>query len=283
MKRVTSLVAALALAALTTAGASAAQAGDLSAVVPGHPGLTAFDLIKLMAPDLAHNADGSATTYKLTAMRHLEGKDADIDLTGKVMIADADVYALPGDASRVVVVADLGAVEGYVAQPSAMALIALTPTPHLLDAVQIGSDRFVAVDIKPVRMVARGSPLILVDSDHFNSNEDYLSTAVAVVRHDRFVWVDSVFTFNVKLCSWQETQSPVFTTVRRRGALADIHVRVDDVVKHLDDDCGGNDDHPPKPHKRQITGAWRWDARKGAYVGDTKALDRLEKENQTKF
>ncbi len=282
MTRAFWLAALTALTAATIVGAPAARAGDLDAAVPGHPGLTAFDLVKTLAPDLTRNANGSATTHKLIPLRHLEGKDSYVDLSAELNITSADVYPVPGDPSRVIVTSDLGEVEGYVAQPSVMALISLTPTPRLVDAVEVGSDRWVAVSIDAKRNAAPGAPVIMVESEHDNSNQSYLSTAIAVVHHDRFAWVDTLFTFSEAYCAFRRTQQPFVTTTKSHGAYADIHVRVEEITDRTGDDCG-DDVKPVEPGKREVTGVWRWNPRKGEYQGGSKALEKLQKEDQARF
>ncbi|MGB6445141.1 MAG: hypothetical protein WBE90_01240 [Xanthobacteraceae bacterium] len=49
--------------------------------------------------------------------------------------------------------------------------------------------------------------LIVIDSDHFNSNEDFVGTELSV-RNDRFELVGALFTFDAKLCASMRKQLP---------------------------------------------------------------------------
>ncbi|MGB6795219.1 MAG: hypothetical protein WBE48_01225 [Xanthobacteraceae bacterium] len=50
--------------------------------------------------------------------------------------------------------------------------------------------------------------LIVIDSDHFNSNEDFVGTELLSVRNDRFELVGALFTFDAKLCASMRKQLP---------------------------------------------------------------------------
>ncbi len=54
----------------------------------------------------------------------------------------------------------------------------------------------------------RKSDLIVIDSDHFNSNEDFVGTELLPVRNDRFELVGALFTFDAKLCASMRKQLP---------------------------------------------------------------------------
>src|ERR1700761_4044891 len=123
--------------------ATPALAADLSDPVPGHPGLTQFDLLKLFVPDLARGADGKAAGTKTVPFVHIEGQDSRIDLPDNLTVDSIEVIPMPGDPTREIMLADFGPSEGFVADGELLALFELDATPKLLDVTEVGSDRFV--------------------------------------------------------------------------------------------------------------------------------------------
>ena len=269
-------------AACVLALASSARAADLSDPVAGHPGVTQFDLLKLVVTDLARAPDGSAQGKTVVPFTHIEGKDMLVDLPDPLAVVSIEVMPMPGDPSREIMLADFGQSEGFVADGELMALFALDPKPRLLDVVQVGSDRFVAWDSKPA-MLARDAPLLVITSEHNNSNQTYDSTAMVTIRDDRFRWIDSVFAFSERYCGWQRIQSPSFTPRPRKGsAYASIDVKVVVDTTRSDEECG-DDQKPPKAGKHTVETVYRWNPAKGDFVAANDALDRLSKENQKNF
>src|ERR1700722_2136308 len=117
-------------------GGSALGAG-LGDAVPGHPGLTYFSLMKQVVTDL--QPDGSG--HKIVAFEHIAGEDARVDPPETVSLSSVDVMPVPGDPSRIVVLADLGPSEGFVAHAALLALFALRAKPKKLDVVEVGDDQ----------------------------------------------------------------------------------------------------------------------------------------------
>ena len=151
------------LAALTQA--AAASAAGLDDPLPGHPGVTEFDLARLIVPDLKNGPDG-ATGHKTIVLRHIDGKDALAPPEDPITLgADAvDLMAVPGRPDRILALIDLGASDGNVEEATVLGLYALSPKLKLLDAVEVGNDQSTAMDSKNPPMLAPGSPLIAVDA-----------------------------------------------------------------------------------------------------------------------
>ena len=271
------------IAAFVFALASQASGADLSDPVPGHPGFTQFDLLKLVVTDLARGDDGSASGTKTVPFVHIEGKDSGIDLPGDLTVVSIEVMPMPGDPSREIMLADFGPSEGFVANAELMALFSLDSKPRLLDVTEVGSDRFVAWH-NPPDMLAHDAPLLLIESEHDNSNESYLSTAMVTVRGDKFHWIDSVFTFSDSLCSFQDFQQPTFKPRPTKGsAYASIDVRVVEESKLTGEDGCNDELKPSKSHKRVYETLYRWDPAKRDFKPSNKVLERLQKETLKRF
>ncbi|HEY2178229.1 MAG TPA: hypothetical protein VGH15_06565 [Caulobacteraceae bacterium] len=267
------------LAALVLAVAPAARAADLAAAAA--PGVTWFDLMKQVIPDLAWAKDGAAVGHRIVPFSHIDGKDAVAEPQESFSFSSVDVLAIPGDPSRVIALADLGPSEGNVADANLLVLFALGRRPRVLDVVEVGVDRFVGFREGPTLMLAPHSPLILIVSEHVNSDESFDSTALIFIRHDRFAGIDSIFSYGMRTCAALHTQTPTFTTLNDPGPYRAIRVRVVDKVKLSGEDCG--DDKPPKASLRIFQGMYRWNPRASAFVTGSRSLRRLAEEDAKIF
>jgi hypothetical protein len=263
------------LAVCLVALSRAASAADLDDPVPGHPGLTMSDIAKLVVPDLAQG-DNGASGRKVVSFRHIEGKDmlAPPEDPITLGVPPIDVAAVPGRPDQLLALIDLGASDGNVEEADLLALVALDPKPKLLDVVEVGNDRWTALDADHMPLLAPGSPLVVVDSGHSNSNESYASTDLILLRRNRFELIDTLFTFNVSVCSYDLTEEPSYRAIDGPGAYRPLEVTVKETVKLTGED-GCSDGKPPPPGVHVFSGVYNRDPAKGRYVVHSKALDAL--------
>jgi hypothetical protein len=263
--------------------ANAASAADLTDAVPGHPGVTAFDLAKLVVTDLVTSPDG-ATGHKMVGLRHIEGKDMLAPPEDPVVLGvpPIDMAAVPGRADRVLALIDLGGSDGNVEEAAALALVGFDPKPKLLDVVEVGNDRWTAMDTDHMQVLAAGSPLIVVDSGHWNSNESYDSTDLIFLRGDRFQLIDTMFTFNESFCAYDRAEEPTYRTIAGPGAYRALEVSVKETVKLTGED-GCTDQKPPPAGVHIYAGVYRWDPAKRRFVVHSKALDTLAALNKARM
>jgi hypothetical protein len=278
MKR--AILSMVCVAALAPAAASAASLDD---PLPGHPGVTAFDLARLIVPDLAKGDDG-ATGRKTIALRHIDGKDALAPPGDPITLGDdaVDLMAVPGRPDRILALIDLGASDGNVEEATVLGLYALSPKLKLLDAAEVGNDRWTGMASKNPPMLAPGSPLIVVDSGHSNSNEAYNSTDLVFVHGDRLALVGNLLTFNQSFCAFDRTQETTYRALPAPGPYASLQVTVRETTKLTGED-GCSDQKPPrKGGVKTYQGVYAWDATKGAFVTHSKPLDALEALNKAR-
>lgn len=266
---------------LWLSGGFAAAAAGLAETVPGHPGLTYFDLMKLVITDLAPATAGGATGETIVPLTHIEGKDAGTEMPETVGIDSVEIMPIPGDAARIIVLADVGRAEGYVAEVELLALFALTPAAKLLDVVEVGNDRWTGFAEKKPVLLAPGSPLIMIYSGHSNSNQSYQSTEMIFVRDSRFRLIDSILTFNERYCLFQRTQEPIVSTLPDRGPYRAVHAVVRETTKLSGEDCG--DEKAPRPGLTTYQATYRWDARRQVFVASSRQLSKLAAENIKRF
>jgi hypothetical protein len=271
MKTLPTLVAA-ALAAVCVLGPPA-RAADVTAAVPGHPGVTWFDLAKLVITDLEQTPDG-AVGSKFVHFEHVEGSDSDFGPPDQVMLTSVDTAAMPGDPTRFVIMLDLGSVEGYVADSNLLVLVAIDPRPRLIDVTEVGSDRFVAMSLDPKAMLAPGAPLIQIESEHDNSNQTYLSTALVFVKDGKFRWIDNINTLSDHLCAFQRMDEVSASAVPSKRRYRSIAVTVKETVTHTGEECG-DEEKPPKAGVRYWRSTYEWDAKTGDFLPNNDAMKRL--------
>jgi hypothetical protein len=261
-------------AALSTAGAA-----DLGDAVPGHKNLTYFDLMRQVVPDLTLSDKGDATGHKTIPFAHIEGKDSKVDLPATINFASIEALPIPGE--RIILLADLGQAETSTAGANLLALFALTPSVNLLDVAEVGTDRFTGFRAGALQMLAPDTPLLLVDSSHFNSNQNYNSTEMIFIHGDRFRLIESVFTFRDSSCSYERTQEPSFTLLPAPRPYRAVQVSVHEAVKLTEQDCGGETPPPAKPTTYETI--FHWDEAKQSFLPSSDALQRLLDEDQKRF
>jgi hypothetical protein len=260
---------------------SRADAADLDAAIPGHAGLTYFDLMKRVVTDLAPGGKDGAVGHAVVPFQHIDGKDAKGDPPETITLQSVDVMNIPGDDSRIILLADLGPSDGFVANAQLLALFALAPAPQLLDVVEVGTDRFTGLsDAEPV-MLAPGAPLVLVYNSHSNSDQSYQSVKMLFIRGDRFRSIGSVFTFDERFCAYEQKQEPSFATLDGPGPYRAVRVSVLERVTVTGDDCG--EEKAPRPHLAAYQAIYRWDARRQRFETRSTQLDRLAKQNEKRF
>ena len=250
--------------------------------VAGHSGLTYFDLMRMVVTDLApESADDEVKAHRIVDYRHIEGREYKTVPEGAVAIKYLEPLEIHTNGmARLVVMADLGPSEGAVAEFVLLALFDVGGSPKLLDVVEVGSDRLTGFSDKPLLALGHGTDLIRVDSDHFNSDEDFVNTELIFVRDDRFQLVDAVYTYNAKTCSYQLTEWPAVRTVADRGRrYRRIVLTVPEKVERQRDfaDCG--DDKAPRPFVRTFRATYRWNAHRRTFVTAAGNLQKLAKEN----
>jgi hypothetical protein len=283
MKERASRLACLVVACLLSWTASG-RAGlvRLSDPVAGHSGLTYFDLMRMVVTDLPPESAGDkANAHQIVNYRHIEGNDSKTVPEGAVAIKYLEPLQIHTDGmTRLVLMADLGPSDGAVAEFVLLALFDIRSKPKLLDAVEVGTDRLTGFADKPLLPLGHGSDLIHVDSDHFNSDEDFVNTELIFVRNDRFRLAETLYTYNDKTCTYQLTEWPTVTTVADRGGrYRRIVLTVPEKVELQRDFAECGDDKVPRPFVRTFRATFHWNAHRRAFVTRSSNLAKLAKEN----
>ena len=255
---------------------------DLRDAVPGAEGVTYFDLARLVLPDL-EAADGAWRGSQMIETRHIGGANMGASPSDEFAVHDAAVLPLRADGrDRLALLFDLGR---YADGAEGLALLALYEpgnAPALLDVAQVGFDRYSGFRTPVGPALSADDDLVLTASAHSNSNQTYMTSAMVMVRAGRLQLVDTVFTFGDRGCGYERVQTPEFSVGASGGrAYADIVVRVTEATRLTDDACDGAE--LPEEKQRRIEVIYRWDDAAARFVPDSDALERLARENETRF
>ena len=137
---------------------------------------------------------------------------------------------------------------------------------QLLDLVEVGRDRLTGFGTPALTPLGNSTDLINIDSDHFNSNEDFVVSEFLFVRNARFELVDSLFTFDEKMCAFALTEEPSVSTRHVHGERYNrILLSVREKRKTMPNaaEC---DDKPPRAFARNYSTVYRWDAHRLRFV-----------------
>jgi len=258
-------------------GGSVSTAADLNEAVPGHAGLTYFHLMKLVVTDLDRDDQGNAVGHAVVPFRHIEGKDSKGDPPETITLNSVQSVPIPGDDSRLILLSDLGPSEFHIADAKLLALFVLAPLPKLLDVVEVGTDRFTGLRGTKPMMLAPRTPLIIIDSEHHNSNQSYHTSEMIFIKGDRFRLIDSIFTLGEASCAYRRTQELSFSVLAGNGPHRALRVAVEDSITATGEDC--NDEKTPQPHVSTFQVIYRWDPRQQRFVARSTQLKRLSAAN----
>jgi hypothetical protein len=248
--------------------------------LPGHPGKTYLDLVNLLIPDMVEE-DGAYTGTTILPMHHIGGYPA--EAPGVMKLEKISVLPVNSDGKpRLALFFNLGETPGAVESFSVLALYDLSGEPVLLSAIAVGLDRFTSLYAQEKMPVSNRNDVILTVSTHFNSSQGYVVTSMMLVREDRFELIDSIFTLDEKICSYERAQAIRYDAKPGAALFADIRVTVVDKVTPTDLDCGSVE--KADAETRTFTGIYRWHGSEGRYLPDDDSeLEMLQEENRQRM
>lgn len=247
------------------------QAADVTDTVPGHSGVTFEMLLKQIMPDLTKGTDGT-WTGTVAALRGTDDKPG-VDTP----LAFGDVSALTvkegGHKRLLILTGDSRSDSGFDAVLAAFDDSG--PRPKFLDDMDVGGDRFVMFGSPPLLAIASGTDAFIVNSNHFNSNQNYTDETILFLDGAKLHIALSQFTLNAGGCGYEMRQNPVYRVRDDKGArYRALVVSVTQVTTHSDETCDEGT-ILPKPGSHTYTNIFRWDAKKNAYITHTNAMRHL--------
>ena len=263
-----------ALAAVLIVG-NAAQAAELSDEVPGHPGVTYGALLKQVMPGMQENADGGWDSGPVKHFRDLDGKRVqELEISFKSVAATT--VREDGHKRLLLMTDENSGGSGFDAVLAAYDLEA--KTPKLLDFVDAGRDQWNGISSTLVPLSGTTDAFIAFSS-HGNSNQSYELVTPLFLRGGKFHAIASLFVYGEGMCSYDRRQEASYATRPDKGSEYNAFVITFTIeTKPGESDCG-HGQKPPKYSKTTVSDTWRWNAKKGAFVATTGALDKLSEKN----
>lgn len=242
-----------------------------------------LDLARHFVPDL-DGTGGSFSGRKLNPVRPIGGSDSESRETDTFGLFDVSHAMMKADGkSRLLVLFDFS-LSANAAQ--GVAILALydvaNEEPALLDAADIGFDASTSFFDQALLPVSDEADVILTLSSHFNSSQAYSTQSMILVRHDRFELVDSTWLLGERNCGIDRQQVIDYAADPAQGRpYAPIRVTVTDTTSAIEEVCA--DLKSTQQDTKQITVTYVWNPSEARYVADSDAIERLEKDNESRY
>jgi hypothetical protein len=276
-------VAALATILLLTIDARAATVSfpNLTEKVPGTGDATYLDLVRKVVPDLALNSEDVYEGHEVIDVRHIGGPEMKHGSPEKIGIINVAALPIQSDGKeRLFLLLDFGQAYEIAGGYAVLALYGLNGSPALIDAADVSYDVNSWFFDPGFLALGEGRNALLTMSMHSSTSEAYVTTALTLLRGDRFQLIDTVSTMRAEGCGYVRDQTPEFHSGNNDGrTYPDIVATVTETTTLNATGCSG-DEQPPKARWRTLTATYRWDEATSKYVPDSGALEKLAEENQ---
>lgn len=252
---------------------------ELIAQVPGHTGISYFDLVKQVVPDLARD-ETRATGHRTVALRHIAGDGFGGTIPDPIKIGVLrTVTFLSEGKPRIGMLIDIGKIDDLGEQPHILAVFDATGrTPTLLDTVDVGLDRVTGLAEPALVRIGERDDAIMTTSQHFNSAENYTWTSLIFLRGGKLGLIDRFLAYSAWTCTLQKTQAFSFEGVPGANDTPYyvISVTMNDIGTPPEERC---EDRPlSAPYARTATAVYRWDAGKALFAANSDAVRRLQEQ-----
>jgi hypothetical protein len=250
---------------------------DVMDMLPGHPRISYFDLLKQVVPDLTVEK-GTATGRKIGTLRNIAGPDSGAGAPDVIKISSLQAVTFQAQGKPVIaILAEIGTVEDSVEQPVVLAIFEDSEQPRILDFVDVGMDRLTGFGEPKLLRIGPIDQAILTHSQHFNSNENFGSQALIFVRDGKLQLIDIFSTFSVSLCSRRDTQALSFRArpAGRSAPYFAITASLKDQRVRTGETCKG--EKRLAPRNRTVTTTYVWNAATRQFKPTSDAIKRVEK------
>jgi hypothetical protein len=233
---------------------------DLLGDENGYNGSTIIDIRHLGGPDFAN---GDAKTFAFYDVAHIMTK-----VSGKDRLLVLFDFAQAAEAVQGVAVLALYDVSGN--------------RPELLDAADVGFDESTSFFDQALLRVGEGDNVILTLSSHFNSSQSFATQSMIMARNDKLELIDSVTLFGERSCGIDRQQTIGYAANPGEGKpYAPIKVTVTDTASAIEEQCA--DLKPAKLGTTVVKAAYVWNKDRNKYLPDSDALEKLERDNESRF
>jgi hypothetical protein len=275
------LFAALALLA-SGARAEEAQVVDVTMAVEGHDGVSYFDLMKQVMPDLVLT-DGKASGRNIAGLRHIlgppfAGKPVDAITLGRIEMRR---FKAEGE-ERIALLTNLVRAPEFAEAPALLAIFDEAATPRLMDLLDVGMDMETAfAEAGPVP-IGRNDEAFVTSSWRVKGDKVQWADALMFMRDGKLELIDIYFRLDETLCGFKRTQRiKVENLIRLPGApYDDVKVTMTDARFVADTNCTESHSEPPFSHS--VSNVYRWtDA--GSFIVDEDLIRGMEDETSARL
>jgi hypothetical protein len=248
---------------------------------------TYLDLLRKIFPDASTETGAdmdAAVAHRTIPLRHLFG-----DYKGKVYEGEMkieQIERLPAKGQNpgqlLLLVHALSPELFSWDKMSVLALFQLEPSVKLLDAGDVQADQFTSFwEEKPRLQIGPQREAIIVESDHHNSSQSYLSLTMISTEGGK---LRTVFDFPILLhgndCGNTFSQTPTVSVLKEvTGAHFNIFVKVK-LVKELDDESC---EKRTRGYTRYYQSLLVWNSAKRQYETRGRGLDQLARFNEKNY
>jgi hypothetical protein len=281
------LAGVLAMLAAAPAVAGEDRLMDAGDAVPGHPGMTYEDLVRLAVPDLALSPDDHRVEGHLAARpRHLAGPEFQDDDPADLAVelgSVEDKRILVGGKKRIALLADLGGHEGRVEGTALLILLNDEgPTPKLVDMADVAIDKDTVFAEQAVLPLAAGDVALVTWSEHDDADLTLGGYMLISPIGDRLAMVARIALTSENLCSWHGIESVRFaTTPDPASPYSRILATAKAVFTGTNEDGCNDEKHPKGTHV--FRAAWRWSPVSQRYEISGSTLGGLDALNNKLF
>lgn len=255
------------------------QTVDLSSRVQKDSQTTYLDLLLKLMPDA--KTDGTANST--IPIRSISEPHRPEPITGPIKF-DVEPSWFNSEGKRLLMLKlDLEAEDAnqgtpYEGEAVVLAVFKVEPTPILLDALEIKTDRFTGFwkDRSSFRLDSQTDAFI-VYSSHWNAGESYSNLDMLFVDNGRLKPIASQFIFETQGCGATFTEKPSFRTVASSGSkYPNVLVSVNITKKPDEASCPRR----TRGYTRRYQGLYRWNPVKRRYEGGSRQLEALARFNK---
>jgi hypothetical protein len=262
--------------------AHAQQTIDLSSPVQTSSRTTYLDLLQKLMPDA--KADGTAnSTIPLRSISEPHRKEPVI---GPIKFEFEPHWFVSSGQRLLMVRVDLTAEEANQGTPFegeavVLAAFQLEPTPILLDALEVKTDKFTGFwKDRPLFSLDSKNDAFIVHSSHWNAGESFSTLDLLLLDEGRIKSIASQFLFETQGCGATFSETPSFRAVAGPGKkYPDVQVNVTVTKKSDEPSCPRR----TRGYTRQYQGVYRWNATRRRYEGGSRQLDALARFNKMRI
>jgi len=268
-------LAAGALALLASfAGAGAAEIGDPA---PGLAGVTYFDLVKLLIPDLAPDGRGGASGSLLLPRRSLDmpgAKSQNPVIAAPRAISPLD---LPASGRQLAFVVELAPAQGADDTSAILELVDVQREIRLLDAVQLNDETSNPPKIAVLGELAERAPLLALTSERTAAGGRIATTELAFVRDGRFAPLGGFSTLSESGCGFRRSQSAEIRPTGTPSPYRAVEVRIVNRVAAAE---GCRDKPKLRPGEKSYATTFVWSRAAQRFQPSNSDLVLLERDNR---